>query len=58
MIERSDEIIKQLNRLANDRNLPPTVRNKMRDVVQHIKILHNQVEQLRNQDYDPTETEF
>ena len=39
MIERSNEIIKQLNRLANDRNLSPQVRNKVRDALQHIKDL-------------------
>jgi hypothetical protein len=39
MTERSNEIIRQLNRLANDRNLPPQVRNKVLDALQHIKDL-------------------
>ena len=39
MIERSYEIIKHLNRLANDRTLPLAVRNKVRDAAQHIKLL-------------------
>lgn len=40
MIERSYEIIKHLNRLANDRSLPLAARNKVRDAAQHIKLLH------------------
>ena len=39
MNTRSNEIIKQLNRLANDRSLPPQARNKLRDVIQHVKEL-------------------
>jgi len=36
---RSNEIIKQLNRLANDRNIPHRARNNIRDAVQHIREL-------------------
>ena len=39
MNNRSNEVIKQLNRLANDRNLPPLVRNKILDAIRHIKEL-------------------
>ena len=37
MIGRSDEIIKQLNRLVNDRGLAPNVRNKIREAMRHIR---------------------
>ena len=53
MTERSNEIIRQLNRLANDRSLPPNARNKVRDAVQYIKDLHNQVKQNGNRHSDP-----
>jgi len=36
---RSNEIIKQLNRLANDPSLPPRTRNQIRDAAQHIREL-------------------
>ncbi len=39
MNDRSNEIIKQLNRLANDRNLALNVRNKVRDALHHIQDL-------------------
>ena len=39
MTSRSNEIIKQLNRLANDRNIPHLARNNIRDAVQHIREL-------------------
>lgn len=39
MNNRSNEIIKQLNRLANDRSLPTQARNKINDVVRHIREL-------------------
>ena len=48
MIERSYEIIKHLNRLANDRNLPLAVRNKVRDAAQHIRSLQSEVQTLRD----------
>ena len=44
MNDRGNEIIKQLNRLANDRSLPQQVRNKARDAVQYIKELQHVVE--------------
>lgn len=44
---RSNEIIKNLNRLANDRTLPPNTRNKVRDAARHMKELHDEVEGLR-----------
>ena len=39
MNSRSNEIIKQLNRLANDRGLSPHTRNKIRDAIRHIREL-------------------
>lgn len=39
MNDRSFEIIKHLNRLANDRNLPIAARNKVRDAAQHIRLM-------------------
>lgn len=39
MNERSNELIKQLNRLANDRSIPPHARNKIHDAAQFIKNL-------------------
>lgn len=59
MKNRSEEIVKQLNRLANDRGLAPIVRNRIRDAVQHIKDLHQQMSDLILEiDADRTETEF
>ena len=49
MIDRSEEIVKQLNRLANDRNLPPPTRNKVRDAVQHIKELNLKMADLKSE---------
>jgi len=39
MMEKSNEIIKQLNRLANDRRLAPNARDRVREAIQHIKDL-------------------
>ena len=39
MNDRSNEIIKQLNRLANERSLTPNVRNKIREAQHHIRDL-------------------
>ncbi|MDH3469595.1 MAG: hypothetical protein OES26_27545 [Gammaproteobacteria bacterium] len=39
MKDRSNEVIKQLNRLANDRSLPTQARNKINDAVRHIREL-------------------
>ena len=43
MIGRSNEIIKQLNRLVNDRSLAPKVRNQISGAAQHIKHLHETI---------------
>jgi uncharacterized protein (UPF0147 family) len=40
MNDRSNEVIKQLNRLANDRSLTLNVRNKVRDALHHIQDLN------------------
>ncbi len=48
MIERSNEIVKRLNRLANDRNLTPHARNQIRDAAQHIKDLHGTINNIRD----------
>jgi uncharacterized protein (UPF0147 family) len=45
---RSNEIIKQLNRLANDRNLPMQARNKINTALQHIKELQLKLETARD----------
>ncbi|MEM7564708.1 MAG: hypothetical protein AAF353_16910 [Pseudomonadota bacterium] len=59
MKDRSDEIVKQLNRLANDRSLAPIARNKIRDAVQHIKDMHQQMTDLiLDIEMDNTETQF
>ena len=39
MNDRSDEVIRQLNRLANDRSLVPYARNKLRDAINHVREL-------------------
>ena len=46
MNDRSDEIIKQLNRLTNDRSLTPNVRNKIREAQHHIQDLDLKLEEL------------
>jgi hypothetical protein len=46
MIERSNEIIKDLKRLANDRSLPPKARSKIGNAIQHIKDLHDGVRRI------------
>ena len=50
MKNRSEEIVKQLNRLANDRNLAPPARNKIRDAIQHIRDLHVRMIELQTED--------
>jgi hypothetical protein len=50
MNDRSNEIIKQLNRLANDRNLALNVRNKVRDALHHIQDLNLK---LKEHERDP-----
>ena len=58
MTDRGNEIIKQLNRLANDRSLPPQVRNKARDAIQYIKELQHEVECYRDLDVMLEKTNF
>ena len=41
---KSHEIIKQLNRLINDRSLPMQARNKINAALQHIKELQLELE--------------
>ena len=41
MNDRSGKIIKQLNRLANDRSLPMQARNKINDAARHIRELQH-----------------
>ena len=45
--DRSCEIIKDLNRLANDNSLPPKVRLKVSAAAQHIKNLHTEIQMER-----------
>ncbi len=52
VIANSNEIMKQLNRLANDRNLPPNARKKLLDAVRHIKDLQLK---LSARDREPSE---
>lgn len=49
MLERTNEIIKQLNRLANDRSLAPQTRNKMREAAQHIRDLQFRLTELKRE---------
>jgi hypothetical protein len=46
MNDRSNEIIKQLNRLANDRGLTLNVRNKIREALHHIQDLDFKLEEF------------
>ncbi len=46
MNNRSSEIIKQLNRLANDRSLPMQARNKINDAVRHIRELQHRLKEV------------
>jgi hypothetical protein len=43
MSNRSDEVMKQLNRLVNDRNITPQARNQIREAMNHIRDLHYQL---------------
>ena len=48
MNSRSNEVIKQLNRLANDRSLPLQARNRINEAVRHIRELqHKLTEAMR-----------
>ncbi len=44
MTSRSDEIVRQLNRLANDRSLSHQARKIILDAVRHIREMQNQQE--------------
>ena len=46
MNDRSNEIIKQLNRLTNDRGLTVKVRNKIREALHHIQDLDFKLEEF------------
>ncbi|MEM7563950.1 MAG: hypothetical protein AAF353_13005 [Pseudomonadota bacterium] len=50
MAERSNEVIKQLNRLANDRTLAASARNKVREAARYIEFLSNEIQQSMNCD--------
>ncbi len=50
MNDRSNEIIKHLNRLANNRDLPLQARNKMLEAARHIKDLHLKCETCQKQE--------
>jgi hypothetical protein len=43
MSSRSDEIMKRLNRLVNDRNITPQARNQISEAVNHIRSLECQL---------------
>lgn len=43
MSSRSDEVIKQLIRLVNDRNITPLARNQIREAMNHIRNLECQL---------------
>ncbi len=45
MNSRTNEIIKQLNRLANDRSLPIQARNKINEAVRHMRELQHRLAQ-------------
>ena len=53
MYNRSSEIIKQLNRLANDRSLPMQARNKINDAARHIRELQHRLQEAMhlNEEY-------
>ena len=50
MSNRSSEIIKQLNRLANDRSLPTPTRNRIRDAVRHISEMAGELSKRAGKD--------
>ena len=47
MESKSNEIIKRLNRLTNDRNLPLQARNKISEALQHIRELQLKLDTSR-----------
>lgn len=48
MNTRTNEIIKQLNRLVNDRSLSMQARNKINEAVRHIRELQLKLEEARS----------
>jgi uncharacterized protein (UPF0147 family) len=48
MESKSNEIIKRLNRLTNDRNLPMQARNKISEALQHIREMQLELDTARN----------
>ncbi|MCP4392510.1 MAG: hypothetical protein GY802_29735 [Gammaproteobacteria bacterium] len=50
MKSRSNEIIKHLNRLANDRSLSPQARNRIRDAAQHIRELQLKLSEMMSEE--------
>ncbi len=46
MNNRSDDVIKQLNRLASDRTIHLSGRNKIRAAIQHLRNLELQLEEV------------
>ena len=49
MQSKTDEILIQLNRLANDRSLTLQTRNKIRIAVQHIRELQFKLKALKSE---------
>lgn len=49
MNTNTDEIIKQLNRLANDRNLTPNARKQILDAVRHIREMQFKLSELERE---------
>jgi len=47
MIDKSSELVKQLNRLVNDRSLAPQARNKVREAMLHIKDLNIKLKEIQ-----------
>ena len=45
---KSNEIIKRLNRLTNDRSLPMQARNKISEALQHIRELQLKLDTSKN----------
>lgn len=52
MNSRTNEIIKQLNRLANDRSLSLQVRNRVREAAQHIRELQLKLAEMMCEEAD------
>ncbi len=51
-MDKSNEIIKQLNRLVNDRRLDPQARNQVREAMQHIKDLGFRLKEIQRDKID------